>query len=109
MYHFGARWPPVDVALILLAALSSSCGGGGSSSPTHAAGSPVAAQPTPAPDLGPPNIVVILADDMGWGDLGSYGNPTIRTPNLDRLAARVSASRASTSRRRCARPRGPGS
>jgi arylsulfatase A-like enzyme len=34
-----------------------------------------------------PNIVFILADDWGWGDLGCYGNKQIRTPNLDRLAA----------------------
>jgi arylsulfatase A len=34
----------------------------------------------------PPNFVVILTDDQGYGDLGSYGHPTIRTPNLDRLA-----------------------
>lgn len=33
-----------------------------------------------------PNIVFILADDLGWGDLGCYGHPNLRTPNLDRLA-----------------------
>ncbi|WP_116124924.1 sulfatase-like hydrolase/transferase [Lewinella sp. IMCC34183] len=35
----------------------------------------------------PPNILFILADDLGYGDLGSYGQRTIRTPHLDRLAA----------------------
>jgi arylsulfatase A len=34
-----------------------------------------------------PNVVIIYADDLGWGDLGCYGHPTIRTPNLDRMAA----------------------
>jgi arylsulfatase A len=34
-----------------------------------------------------PNVVIIFADDLGYGDLSCYGSPTIRTPNLDRLAA----------------------
>ncbi|MBL9143280.1 MAG: arylsulfatase [Verrucomicrobiaceae bacterium] len=35
----------------------------------------------------PPNIVFIIADDLGWGDLGCYGQTKIRTPHLDRMAA----------------------
>jgi arylsulfatase len=35
----------------------------------------------------PPNIIFILADDLGYGELGSYGQTKIRTPNIDRLAA----------------------
>ena len=33
-----------------------------------------------------PNLIVIFCDDLGYGDLGSFGHPTIRTPNLDRMA-----------------------
>jgi arylsulfatase A-like enzyme len=33
-----------------------------------------------------PNILLILADDWGWGDLGCHGHPYIKTPNIDRLA-----------------------
>jgi arylsulfatase A-like enzyme len=34
----------------------------------------------------PPNVIVILSDDVGWGDLGCYGSTQIKTPNLDALA-----------------------
>ena len=35
----------------------------------------------------PPNFIIIFADDLGYGDLGSYGHPTISTPYLDKMAS----------------------
>lgn len=54
----------------------------------------------------PPNIILIIADDMAWDDCGAYGHPSIQTPNIDQLAkdgmlyhnAYVTASSCSPSR-----------
>lgn len=54
----------------------------------QAAAQQTAAQQTAAQQATPerPNVVFILADDMGYGDLACYGNKYIQTPNIDRLA-----------------------
>jgi arylsulfatase A-like enzyme len=80
-----ARLCPVALLLALAA-----CGGGSSGSPagsTPAAALSPAATPFAPVDLGPPNVVLILADDLGWGDLGSFGHTAIKTPNIDRIGA----------------------
>jgi len=60
----------------------------------------------PASQPARPNFIFIIADDMAWDDCGAFGNPKIRTPNIDRLAhegmrferAFVTASSCSPSR-----------
>ncbi len=70
------RFPPCRSGFPLLALLA---GLTGSLAPAVAA---EAARPE-----GKPNVIFILADDLGWADLGSYGSPHLATPHLDRLAA----------------------
>ncbi len=64
-------YPPLRIVVAFLVSLAYPIGGGTGCS---------------AADR-PPNIVIILADDLGYGDLGCYGHPTIRTPHLDRMAS----------------------
>src|SRR5262249_44843614 len=45
-----------------------------------------AAPAASAADAPRPNVVFVLADDLGWGDLSSYGATDLATPNIDRLA-----------------------
>jgi arylsulfatase A-like enzyme len=71
-------FPRLAAALAAIALLNCS-----SYPAAEAPGSPNAGSAQPGR---PPNVVVILTDDMGWGDLGCYGNTVIRTPNVDRLA-----------------------
>lgn len=47
----------------------------------------IASQCQAATKVKKPNFVVIFCDDLGYGDLGCFGHPTIKTPNLDRMAA----------------------
>ena len=65
--------------------LLAGCGGQGAS-PTATTTPPVSPTPAPTPS-GPLNVILIVADDLGWGDLSSYGSPIIKTPNLDRMAS----------------------
>ena len=52
-----------------------------------------------------PNIVFILADDLGYTDVACYGSRYYKTPNIDRLAARGLLFERAYCNRPCARPR----
>lgn len=71
---------PLRVSLGLLVALLIASSRNGIAGDRSAAGTATANRP--------PNIVLILADDLGYGDLGSYGAADLRTPHLDRLVQR---------------------
>lgn len=57
---------------ILAVLIAFGCGGGGQSE---------------VPAASRPNIVLVMADDMGWGETGYYDHPVLKTPNLDAMAA----------------------
>ncbi len=59
------------------------------------------------PDAPKPNIVIINCDDLGYGDLGCYGNKAIRTNHIDRLAARAHGLTTFMRLVPCARHPGP--
>lgn len=71
---------------VLAAVLSSSCGAAqnGNTGGNVGNGDSAGGSPMPGSRM---NVVFILADDMGYGDLGCTGQTKIRTPNIDRLAA----------------------
>lgn len=66
------------VLMFFLLAVMSGCDSG--LPPSDQVAAPVPTSQTP------PNFVVIIADDLGWNDVGAYGNTFVKTPNIDRLA-----------------------
>ena len=70
------RTKRIFVSLICFLIFPIACSSGEPAEPT------AAAQPKKRP-----NVILIMADDLGWGDTGYNGNQNLRTPNLDEMAA----------------------
>ena len=81
---FGKRARRSAIAMLLGASAAAGIWGGIGVSGVHATGRQPAA-PAPAP-VRPPNILFVLVDDMGYGDLSLTGNTRVSTPNIDALA-----------------------
>lgn len=90
----------VSVSLALSAVAQESVPGATSRAPTSEGTvqvptieTPPAPDAVPTPSMTavsekmPPNVIMIVVDDLGYSDLGCFGSKTIRTPNLDRMAA----------------------
>lgn len=67
---------PLLIASLTLAALAAG------TAPSCAAPEPQRSEAEPPP----PNVIIVMTDDQGWGDLSIHGNPVLETPHLDRLA-----------------------
>ena len=82
--------PRRPLASLLLAASALTFGlGAPTTTGITATPQPTPATPTPAKDVAaaaPPNVVIILVDDLDWADVSTYGRRDAPTPNIDRIA-----------------------
>lgn len=78
---------PACVAALVSLSLALSAASGPAPASSSSQPATAAAVPPPAAKAKPPNVVLIYLDDLGYGDLSSYGATKLKTPHMDRLAA----------------------